>query len=387
MRKNYTFSFLEVSHTLICENVKRFAFVQKFQKSGFVLKTGFLRLMLHTLFVTFATSQVSEEVFAWELSEQNFLSGVYAQPENSSHAGLVASYYSAEIRHYPPDAAKKDTRLEGLFSAKLSRTFGKTHFRPAFVAKHVSRSEMDETPPENAIKSSTQTFDVFANIGFQPTSDFEVFGGAQVRFHPEFVEKTTGVTNFSEKKRESAILISPQFGLQKRAGWVGGFYFSMLAEQKSKYKHTASDGSFIEGNENLFLAPRWGGFFEVPIQNMKLLAEATLVRAGETASETESEIKAFRDHYQILVSYLIPTAFAGVRTTILHRTLSYGEQGFIDVDLIPVTQFEVAFELGSSETKPVLGLGYLYGSDGQSLPEFNAQYTIHNFSARLGFDF
>jgi hypothetical protein len=68
-----------------------------------------------------------------------------------------------------------------------------------------------------------------------------------------------------------------------------------------------------------------------------------------------------------------------------HRTLSYNDQGFMTIDNIPRTNLELRVET-TGGARAFAGAVVGYGTDSQSIPELNAEFTYLSYAFKLGIE-
>lgn len=339
--------------------------------------------LMATVSLLTAVTLISKVAFAWELPEQNFIAPMVAPSGSQYSLQAVSSLYDGKIES-TADSARHDIRIEGFGAFTFAAEVSSIRVRSQTVGKGTFRNETDDAALQNSVTSRYVVLDETAHVGAALQNELEVFGGVQLRYFSPYTEKTTAPTTSTTTTYQSGFLVSPQLGVLKRtSGWAAGFYYAMANEKKRKKTIKPSDGTVWKEESNIYMASRIGGLFGLQLAGTRFVAEGALVQAGDLSSATDEGVKIYRDYYQIYANATYPTSFAGLAFTMMHRTLSYNEQSFMDIDNIPVTQLEAALEFGGSSSKFVIGVGYVYANDGQSLEQFNAKYSITNYVARL----
>lgn len=324
---------------------------------------------------------------AWDVPAQDYLSPTLLNQKSGMRTSLIGAYVTTELRSYPPDSARYDTRIEVmptvLLSAQISSRFG---LRFGVLGKYTDRVETESTSSSNKVTEKSVRLNGYSDLAITMENGLELAGGARAVYLPVTKEETSGVTITSTRSLSATYLIAPRVALQKKtSAWTGAFYYFLSAEKKRKFTHTANDLSVTNSEIIEAIPPSIGGLFDVPWGGSRLVVEAALVQAGELSAKSEDGIKVNRDYYKVLGSYSTQLSFCNWQLSANHKTLSYAEQGFMTIENIPLTQVESTCEFGSESSRTIFGAGLVYGKDGQSLEQFNADFTVINYMAQFGY--
>ena len=113
--------------------------------------------------------------------------------------------------------------------------------------------------------------------------------------------------------------------------------------------------------------------------------ELGFIQARGVGQKDETGNTAFTDHFDAkLGSLFMFSSNVGLKTAVSHRTQSYANSAYINLDTIPATTVRSAVIFGTADSHNYIGIIYGFGRDGQSLPEFNSTYEYKAMALTTG---
>lgn len=298
------------------------------------------------------------------------------------------AFVDAKVTSHPPDSTKFDRRVEGFsalgFDAVIGQRFGIRLNAKAEVSKH-RQAEKDE--PRAIVDETIKTYSPSLDLTYLTEKGLEIFGGAMVQATPGYDQTVdagglvTSTTHF-----KAVNLVTRRFGVVRRAGaWSGGFYYLFGADEERKFTKSASDGSMVEGVDTVFLPSRVGVMGEFDVASMLWDFELNFVQARGLGPKDERNNSIYTDHFEARIGAHVDFGGLGLKTSVAHKTLSYANNAYVSQETMPVTSLKLLSTFGDvKKTYGYVGLIYAYGKDGQSIPEFNAQYGMQATAVTVG---
>jgi hypothetical protein len=295
--------------------------------------------------------------------------------------------FDGKIKTSPPDSHRYDRRMEVLanfgFDRMITGRLGaRINIKGEFVRKRLS----DDSDPPTIFDQTIQTYRPSLDVTFITDKGLELFGGVVGEIQPEnsMVSKTQNGT--STTTNHDGKLVARRFGVVRRAGaWGGGFYYQLASESKRAVTQTAFDGTSISSNEVIFLPARMGIFGAFSAYSLLWDFELGFIQARGIGQKDETGNTAFTDHFDAkLCSLYMFTSNVGLKSAVSHRTQSYANSAYINLDTIPATTVRSSVIFGTPDSHNYIGIIYGFGRDGQSLPEFNSTYEYKAMALTTG---
>ncbi|MFK7872665.1 MAG: hypothetical protein AB8C84_05765 [Oligoflexales bacterium] len=276
------------------------------------------------------------------------------------------------IETTPPGTKFFDRRVTNYFACGKDVFLGTGGLRVAIELFHQVIKKEEEQPPKSPVENKVLRLDTAVDYTFVNPKGLEIALGLHDSYSGSELEKQTSNAISSETKIEDANLYTPRIAIVKRSNqWSGSFYFRQGSGNKQRrFEKIGSDGTTIEGSSSIYIPGHYGvsgNFWAGPA---KIDIDFMVVQAGEGGPESEEGIPVHGDYLDIYLR----TEMTGIGVALRHRTLSYSENAFVNLDRIPYTALAIYSLLGEPGHGLRVGFLGIYGDDGQSLPEFNASY-------------
>jgi hypothetical protein len=292
----------------------------------------------------------------------------------------------AKVTSTPPDSTKLDRGAELLIDTGFDIAFAKRWgFRMDAVLEMSKRRQSEQDGPKADVDETTSTYTPSADVTFVTDKGLEIFGGVMVQQSPAYDETVTSDDAESKTKFAAQSVQARRFGVVRRAGpWSGGFYYVQGGQKSRRFEKTASDGSSIDGDDVVFIPSRVAVFGEIGSGTVYDL-ELAFVQARGLGPKDELGNSVYTDYFEAKGGAFVPFgAGLALEGGLFHRTLQYARSAFVSLDTIPVTSVRAALALGERQRHFYAGLVFGYGKDGQSQPEFNADYEMRAMAITLG---
>lgn len=334
-------------------------------------------------------SPIVSEAFSFPLQDDQTAGSMAndAKKRNNYWHHLDLGLFDGKIKTSPPDSHRYDRRVEVLanfgFDRMITGRLGaRLNIKGDFVRKRLS----DDSEPPTIFDQTSQTYRPSLDVTFITDKGLELFGGLVGEIQPEhfLVSKTqngTSKTTYHDSK-----LIARRFGVVRRAGaWGGGFYYQLSTESKRAVTQTAFDGTSISSIESVFLPARMGIFGAFSAYSLLWDFELGFIQARGVGQKDETGNTAFTDHFDAkLAGLYMFVSNIGMKTAVSHRTQSYANSAYINLDTIPATTVRSSLIFGTLDSHNYIGIIYGFGRDGQSLPEFNSVYEYKAMALTTG---
>jgi hypothetical protein len=295
------------------------------------------------------------------------------------------------ITSYPPNKTTFDRSLVSILriiqNYPLSPRIG---LRINLDTRYIIHKAHEEDEPRRLVEERIWEARPSIDFTFITVGGIELFGGAMYRYIPEYKRETTSVS-FEETSSFGELgYAAPRAGLIKRGGsFVGGAYFQGTGSDERSVHKEASDGSVIETSQELYSPTEIGIYARFDISGYVADAEFDAVQASEGSPKSEDGTGMYEDYIRVKLGLLIPYQRneLSFHTALTHRTLSYSDNAFMSLETIPLSSLHLKMIKGSADRHLFAGIIYAYGTDTQSLPEFNQKFVINSYGAKLGFNF
>lgn len=226
------------------------------------------------------------------------------------------------------------------------------------------------------------------DLTFLTQNSLEVFLGLTYANYSAFERRTESDSIETVWHYGEAVMPIPHVGVTKRTGsFEGGFYYKLRAEKSRPIKkYTSQDDSQLEFEDRIYDPATIGIFFQGRFGEYRLFSEFTAVQASDGGDTTDTGEKVMEDYTIARVMGYIPInpAVFNMRIFAIHKTLSYADNRNVTLSTIPMTSLHMQFLRGPENSNTYIGLIYSTGKDGQSLPEFNAEYDIKGYGVTAG---
>lgn len=263
----------------------------------------------------------------------------------------------------------------------------KTRLRLNLTTKFtMQNSEGSEEPRKISRENWAEAFPKIEGT-FLTQSNLELFLGGTYWLHSK-VERRTETSNVETVTvfSEAAVLI-PHIGILKRAGGVeGGFYYKLRGERgRSIKKVTTQDDTELNFSDVIYDPATIALFFQASFSDMKLFGEFAAVQGSDGGNRAETGEFVMEDYLRMKLAFTKRLQGAyGLRVNATHKTLSYADNRNVSLPTIPMTSASIQLLNGADNAHTYMGLVYAYGKDGQSLPEFNAEYEVQAYGVTVG---
>lgn len=269
-----------------------------------------------------------------------------------------------------------DRRIDGYFVVGGERAFtDKVGVRLNVGAQYSKRRVgVDENFSDETIWLAEPS----AEIIYKTPTGIELNLAANYFLVPSYKHsEPNGSTEFSE-----AAFIYPSFAIVKRgASFVGTFYYLVGAETTRTVKKTGADGTSLSTSSKIAKPSRAGLLGVVETGSAEYEAEFAAVFAGEGGERTDDGVTKTEDHLFARVLAQLKLEPFNPFLQFTYQTQSYSNNAFIALETIPL--LTVRLGIGALTRNSWLALFAAYGSDRQSLPEFNATYEVKSFGLSL----
>lgn len=298
--------------------------------------------------------------------------------------GLV----DAKVTSSPPDKTKLDRRVEGMaiagFDAQVMPRFGLRLNAKAFYQKG-RRSEKE--PPRSVVEHTRKRYLSAGDVTYVTSKGLELFAGLVHEHNPAFSQTVESGSVNAETQFKTASIQARRFGVARRSSaWTGGFYYVQGEEEDREFEKEASDGSSLAGNDVLFIPDRVGVFGRFKAGAGQWNFELSFIQARGMGNRDKNGQTIYTDYFLARAGGFFPlTGGMGVAAKVAHQTLSYADNAYVSLETIPVTSVKTRLALGDAVNNAYVGFIGAYGEDGQSLPEFNADYALRAGAVTVGF--
>ena len=300
-----------------------------------------------------------------------------AKKRNNYWHHLDLGLFDGRIKTSPPDSFRYDRRAEVAANFGFDRMItGRIGTRLNIKGDLVRKRLSDDSVPPTIFDTTIQTYRPSIDFTFVTDKGLELFGGVIAEIQPEnsMISETQNgksTTTYGDSK-----LLARRFGVVRRAGaWGGGFYYQLSTESKRSITQTAFDGTSIESNETIFLPSRVGIFGAFSAYSLFWDFELGFIQARGVGQKDDTGNTMFTDHFDAKLGALYMFGSnVGMKSAVSHKTQSYANSAYINLDTIPATTVRTSIVFGTPESNNYIGIIYGFGRDGQSLPEFNSTY-------------
>lgn len=251
----------------------------------------------------------------------------------------------------------------------------------------VDTLRQDSLAADRSVRSKETRLNGALDASFSAAQGIEVFLGSAVA-HTLGSRRTVKLPAVeSTTEFAPATVYAPRLGLLKRANaFAAGLYYGLLAEEERSYERTTGLDE-DRGREWVTVPSILGGTARFTFgKDFELESDLALVQLGESEEKTEQGAPLYRDYFRIRFGALFPLGAWGLGATLTHRTLSYDDQGFMTMETIPATRLDARVVTLGQGARAWAGFGFTYGTDAQSIPELNADFSLKTYALNLGIE-
>ena len=264
--------------------------------------------------------------------------------------------------------------------------------RLSLWGKKAYRKEEGATEPRKITSEEWLEGRFTAEMVFFTQNNLELFLGVSVHVIPEY-SRMTETTSVSTETDYSGVSIPiPHIGVVKRSGFVeGGFYYKQGAEKgrkvtKRTVQETQTEEEDLVFDEVVHEATEVAMFFKLDLGQSYFFGEFASVQGSEGGNKTDGGDTVTEDYFRMRSTLFVPVGFVGIKATLIYKPLSYASNSTVTMETIPMTAMHLKLVIEQGTFAAFGGVIYGYGSDGQSLTEFNADYEVQAFGGSVGFN-
>lgn len=221
---------------------------------------------------------------------------------------------------------------------------------------------------------------------YRTASGLDLVAGIRARYVSAQVLETRTTDIDSKESYESASYTYPYVAIVKRSGaFNGGFYVRQGAEVARKVTKTNNaEESVLIFDDKIFTAPAIGIFANWRQGWGSLYGEFASIQGSEVGNKTDDGASVDEDYIKFQLNGIYE-AFGAVSLTggMTHKTLSYADNRNVYVTTMPMTLVSIGLRLDSIAVPVALELLHVFGKDGQSIQEFNADLKVTGVGGSL----
>lgn len=167
----------------------------------------------------------------------------------------------------------------------------------------------------------------------------------------------------------------------------GGFYYKGSAEKIRKVtKSTSIDDSTFVVEDRVYDPAAVAIFMQTKQSFGQIFGEFAALEASGGGNRTEKGATVKEDYFRVQVAGMFPVMGSKdtqIESSLIYKSLSYADNRNITMDTIPMFGFQLKL-LMNPGVPLFAGIMAVKGSDGQSIPEFNATYKLFGIGAVAG---
>jgi|GEM_PF-2965125 len=186
---------------------------------------------------------------------------------------------------------------------------------------------------------------------------------------------------------EAAVMTYAHLAVVKHSGnFDGGFYYKSSAEKKRNVtKSTSIDASSFTVEDRVYDPTTVAIFMQSRQSFGQLFGEFAAVEASGGGNRTDRGATVKEDYFRVQMAGFFPLKGKDLQleSTLIYKSLAYADNRNVTMETIPMLglQMKLHFNIGVPLFAGILGVR---GSDGQSIPEFNAEYKLFGIGAVIG---
>jgi hypothetical protein len=335
----------------------------------------------------FFSSVICSELLAYQIEDQT--PGSYAlnyQKQRKVWSSFSLVGVDASIKTSPPDSKKISRSVISGYKLGGDWVFGnQMGLRINAYGQHTMRKDEEAQPPKAPLEESQNLFYTFMDYTYVTPKGLEIFIGAQFTLFPSYQQTQEGEGPSLETEFDRESLVTFRAGILKRhPSWSGGFYYVQGRETERSFTQKVSGEAQASDFTMVHIPTEFGIIAAFSVSPVVLQADFAMVQAGGGGEKSVDGVTVRDDYLRFHGAAQYLGGGWGMDLSFKHQTLSYSNHAFVNLDSIPTSKIELASFLGQSARQISLGLMYGFGDDGQSIPEFNADYSLRAFGFRLG---
>jgi hypothetical protein len=205
-------------------------------------------------------------------------------------------------------------------------------------------------------------------------------------YHVSAFEAKSESANFTATdKFEAASTTYGHLAVVKHGGnFDGGFSFKTAAEKKRNVtKSTNIDDSSVVVEDRIYDPTTIAIFMRTRLGLGLIYGEFAAIEASGGGNRTDRGATVKEDYFRVQLAGFFPLGPFGFESTLIYKSLSYADNRNVTMDTIPMLGLQL--KLSANFGVPVFaGIIGVRGTDGQSIPEFNAQYRLFGYGGIAG---
>lgn len=259
--------------------------------------------------------------------------------------------------------------------------------RWSILSKAFYRKEEGASEPRQIAESEWSEHGVGLDLTFVTSTRLEVIAGAKGFYHSPYERVSRTASVETKWEVDEATLANYHLAVVKRTGFVEGGFLYRVGVQKDravkKYSLQQSDDLLVF-NDTVHYPTMVAVFARFKMGYSYIFSEFSVINASEGGGRTDNGDTIKEDYQKIRGTYFLPFGLFSLKSTVIHKTLSYADNRTVTLDTMPMTALHLKLMMGKKSAYGFAGLIYGYGKDGQSLTEFNADYSVHAFGGSVG---
>jgi|GEM_PF-4782350 len=310
----------------------------------------------------------------------------------SFSTGAEATYVDARVKTRGTESEELDQRYVAALRFDSSYSPSQAVSLRVFArGRYFDGLRQDSLSADRKVSEKRISANGALDASFAASQGIEVFVGCALLQLPESKKDVRLVSVSSQSTYKKATVYAPRLGLLKRApSFSAGMFYTLMAETKRTYTRSTNLESET-GEEFVTLPSSFGGtlrFTPGGGKDLELELSLALVQLGDSSEKTEQGTDLSRDYYRIHLGGYFPVVSGTLSAyaTVSHRTLAYNDQGFMTMENIPLTTIQLLAVTAAAGPRFYGGVQVGYGSDSQSIPELNAQFTYKSYALKLGLE-
>ncbi len=186
---------------------------------------------------------------------------------------------------------------------------------------------------------------------------------------------------------DPALVTYAHLAVVKHSGnFDGGFYYKTAAEKKRNVtKSTSIDTSNFIVEDRVYDPSTVAIFMQSRQPFGQLFGEFAAVEASGGGNRTDRGATVKEDYFRVQMAGFFPLKGKDLQleSILIYKSLAYADNRNVTLDTIPMMglQMKLHFNVGVPIFAGIIGVR---GSDGQSIPEFNAEYKLFGIGAVTG---
>lgn len=299
-----------------------------------------------------------------------------------------SSDFKAEFRTYVVDGEIDSSGTGSItfdrYLASHTRVVGNLYLTDKFYIRSVIsvvgtyRKKEGKDAPRIIREESYVDTNARLELTYVTHNNVEFFFGLDYRNAGGYESNTESVDLESKESYSTAALDYYHIGFVKRApSFQGGFYFQPGVEKSRTVEKTSSlDSTSLEFEDVIQNPARIGFFARTKLWSLGFFGEFSAVQAGDGGNKAEDGSSVEEDYIRLMFQLDGAIAFVNWNAAIIHKTLSYASSQSVELSRIPQTGLHLGGKLQLGGFEAFGSIILAQGNDGQSVDEFNAEYSL-----------